>query len=251
MAQATDKKALNVYARLAGFLFLFYIVVYLPGSLIMGSYHVAGDFAQTAANIRGSQTLYRTSLVLQLLGGMTALPLGWAFYALLKQVDKNLALLALLWRVGEAIIGGLAAVFRFMALSLFTGGSATLAPEGQQALASLLLSGPRATFPIAVIYFSIGSAIFFKLLLRSRAIPRLLAAVGVLGSMLATFLGFAMLVFPAQSGALVWFWGPMLVAEVGTALWLLIRGADFGHWNARSAALGARNSASSAQPHID
>lgn len=245
MAPRSAAQSLNASAKLAGFLLLFYIAILLAAGLVLDGFHAPGDVARTAANIRAGELQYRTGLVLQLLGGMTALPLGWAFYALVKGVDANLALLALLWRAAEALMGGLASVFRFMALSLYAAGPAAAGWGGEQPLVRLMLGGPRVTFPIAVIYFSIGSTIFFHLLLKSRAIPRVLAATGVIGSVMATILGFSLLIAPAWGDALSWLWAPMLVAEVGTALWLLIRGVDFAYWQGVSGPPDAPDAASS------
>ncbi len=96
-----------------------------------------------------------------------------------------------------------------------------------QALGAFLLRpggfGPSAFF------FAVGSTIFAWLLLRGRMIPAPLARLGVVASVLV------LVVFPVQLagflGHVAWFrtvtqlmWLPMLVFEVGLALWLLVRG---------------------------
>lgn len=219
---------MQAYARLAGFLFLFFIVVYFAGTQLTGSFHVAGDFARTAANIQDRETLYRASLVLQLLGGMTSVALGWALYGLLKAVHPDLALLALLWRICESLFFGFLLLQRFTALGLYAGDVTGLSIAQQQELTGELLGAGRlAAYEFAGIQFSIGSAIFFSLFLRSRMIPRTLALSGVIGSVLVTLLGLASLTAPDAIRPVYWYvWAPIGVVEIITGFLLLIRGAD-------------------------
>lgn len=231
MESTVDTKYLQVYARLGGFLYLFYIAALLPGIMIMSGFHVRGDFAQTATNIQAGELFYRTGLVLQLIGGMTAIPLGWAFYALLKHVDRNLALLALLWRVAESIFFGVLLILLFVRLNIYTARVVAFSPEQQQVLTGFLSSGREGSWSLAFIYFSIGSTIFFYLLLKSRFIPKALALLGLVGSPLVTLSGFAMLLAPDTIGIFKWWpWAPIGIAEIATGLLLLIRGADLRSW---------------------
>lgn len=220
----TSAMSADRYARLAGFLFLFYIVTSLSGSVLMSSFHIAGDVAQTAANVQASELLYRISLIMQLAGNMSAIPLGWSLYVLLKPLNPPLALIALLWRVGESVIGAVAVVFMFLALRVFTGATNSDA-AAHQMLATLVINVPRAAFPITVTYFAIGSLLFFWLLARSPLLPRALSLLGVWGSLCAIVLGLGMMLFPAQGTLLQLLWIPLLIAEVGGGLWLLNRGA--------------------------
>ncbi len=78
---------------------------------------------------------------------------------------------------------------------------------------------------IAATFFAVGSTFFSWLLLRGRMIPIPLAWLGVVASVLAV------VVLPLRLGGLVgagavdWLmWLPMLVFEVGVALWFLVKG---------------------------
>src|SRR5207248_9679402 len=70
------------------------------------------------------------------------------------------------------------------------------------------------------------TTLFRSLLLRSRMIPRALSGLGIFASVLVTLLGFANLIVPRYSGTLSPGWIAILMAEVLTGLWLLIRGVD-------------------------
>jgi hypothetical protein len=131
------------------------------------------------------------------------------------------------------VIGGVIAIFSFMALSVYTGRVSAFDMPERQALVRLMLRGYAAGFYIAVIYFSLGSIIFFYLLLKSRFIPRMLSVFGIFASVLLPMLGFASLIFPEGAAALTLGWAPIFVAEIATGLWLLVARPNFEHWNNR------------------
>src|SRR5947208_15774186 len=116
-----DRTPLNRFARFAGFLFLFYIAVGLGGTYITGAFVVKNDAVATAANINAAELTYRAGLLMQFAGSMTAVALGWALYVLLRHVDRNWALLALLFRVAEGIVGAIGSVSDWTTLALYTG----------------------------------------------------------------------------------------------------------------------------------
>lgn len=157
-------------ARLAGFTFLFYI---------------AAGIASMVPAVAPARDL------LSLLTSFAALVLGVTFYAITREQDRDLAMLALTCRVIEAIPGG----------------------EG-----------------VGAIFFAVGSTLFSWLLLRGRMIPIALAWLGVGAStLLVVFLPLQIAGFFGGVGdwssPITWFaWFPMLVFEVALGLWLLIKG---------------------------
>jgi hypothetical protein len=158
-------------ARLAGWTFLFYIAAGITGLAATGDPHVTA--------------------VTGVLTSFAAVVLGVTLYAITRDQDADLALLAMACRIVEAIPG-----------------------EGR----------------LNAIFFTAGSTLFSLLLLRGRMIPRALAWLGVIVSPLLgviLILQRAGLPVPATGwgSALTWLlWLPMLVFEVALALWLLIKG---------------------------
>jgi Domain of unknown function (DUF4386) len=130
--------------------------------------------------------------LLTLVTSFCALVLGVTLYAITREEDPDLALLALLCRVIESVPGH--------------GGGA--------------------------IYFAVGSTLFCWLLLRGRMIPISLAWLGVIASGLLVvllLLRTAGLFAPGTnwSSSLTWLtWLPMLVFEVTFAVWLIVKGVD-------------------------
>jgi Domain of unknown function (DUF4386) len=79
---------------------------------------------------------------------------------------------------------------------------------------------------VAAIFFSVGSTVFFYLLLRSRYIPRVLAGVGLVGSACYAAMWIARLIWPEVSWVAPIASVPILIAEVAGGVWLLLRAID-------------------------
>ncbi len=227
MEDQRDARTRQVYARVAGFMYLFVTVAYMFGMLTASKFTVAGDFAETSKNILANEGLYRTALASQLLSSLSVVLLALAFFALLKKVDKNLAMLALIFRVGEATIGGIMAVISFSKLHVYSKPeSLEIFESGQlQGFVDILSDAGNAGLYIAAIFFSLGSAVFFYLLFKSRYIPKVFALWGIFASLVVLIIGFTNLVIPDHADILEPGWLTMFIAEISTGFWLLLVGA--------------------------
>jgi len=171
------------YARVAGFLYMFIIIIgILNGIFIDSKLIVSGNDAITATNIIGNDFLFRTGIVSILILYACVVVLSLALYVILKPVNKNLALLAMLLRFGEAILGGATVLISFIILLLLNGKSySTVFSTGQlQALAGLFLEVRTAGLDIVLLFVGLGGAIFCYLFFKSNYVPRLLATWGIL-----------------------------------------------------------------------
>jgi len=216
------------YARFAGLMYLF-TAFDVTGVVILSRISGSGTFLEAAHNIAASETLYRIGLLCGLLGTISTVLLAIGLYVTLKPVDANLALTALLFRLAESVIGGVATVFSFANLQIYLEANhASAFGAGQLSpLADLVSRASSVGINISVIFFSVGSTIFFYLFLRSNYIPRFLALWGVIGSQIcmAAFVG--NLLLPQSSDALLGIGGlPIGIAEPVLGLWLLIRGIN-------------------------
>src|SRR5512145_1368899 len=93
-------------ARLAGFMFLLYIAVGVTQMTVFGGTTAGEGTAAKLANMAQHTADVRVNVVLGLLTCFVALTLGVALYAITREQDPDLALLALICRVGESVIGG-------------------------------------------------------------------------------------------------------------------------------------------------
>lgn len=223
MPDATSAKALQMWARTAGLLYLLVMAAFVIPFVITGSLAAPGDFAQTARNVAGSEFLYRSAMAITLLGCIAIILLSGAFYALLRTVDSNLAAIAFALRATEAVFMAVAVMLRIPALANYA--AAADGAAGREALHDLIFDTVGAAMNIGFASLSIGSALFFYLFFKARYIPRLLAGFGVLASLALGVLAFALVLIPEQlAGLEMAAMAPLGIAEVTTGLWLLIAG---------------------------
>ena len=211
------------YARLAGLMYLVVLVLDIVGLVIASTIAGSGSFVEVSHRILANETLYRVGLSIALAGGVATIVLALSLYVTLKRVDGNLAMMALLFRVAETAIGavGIVVAFSVLQIQLAANHANAFGADQLDALASFSPTGIQ----VSAIFFCVGSTIFFYLFLKSNYIPRMLSAWGIFASLVYLAVWFTDLILPNHSG-LVTILGslPILMAEVGTALWLLIAG---------------------------
>ena len=88
----------QVYARVGGVLYLIIIALGMFEELfIRGSIVVSGDAAATFTNLRNMEMLWRTGIAMEMVLVIINVALSMALYVLTRPVNKELALLALLF----------------------------------------------------------------------------------------------------------------------------------------------------------
>jgi len=214
-------------ARIAGFTYLFYAAIGICIELLMHrARSVDGDSAAKLARIGEYATNVRLAILIVLLECFSALVLAVTLYGITRVQDHELAMLALVCRVAEGVLGTLRIPNYLGLLWLAKAGGGTGAPDipTTNALGTFLLM-PVPSVPFGTIFFAVGSTIFSWLLLRGRMVPVSIAWLGVFAS------GLLAVVLPLQlagfsTGPLTGYyqWLPALVFQVVLALWLLIKG---------------------------
>jgi hypothetical protein len=97
--------SINKLARIGGIFYLIIIAAGIYGEMFVRSkLVVSGDAAATANNIITSQLRWRSGIATDLLMHICDLPLMLIFYLLLKPVNKNLALLAMLFNLVQTAV---------------------------------------------------------------------------------------------------------------------------------------------------
>jgi hypothetical protein len=212
-------------ARLAGAAFLVYIAAGVGGMVLSGrTLKGAEGAAAKLAAIAMHPTAIGLTVLLSLVMVMCAVVLGVTLYALTREEDRDLALLAMCCRLTEGAIGAVGMVSSQVVHSAAGGGITGAEAASAAAVAGLLLATGSAYGAVAAIAFAFGSLLFASLFVRSRSIPAWLAWLGVAASALLVVvlpLGLAGFV----SGPITnYVWGPMAVFEVILAGWLIGRG---------------------------
>ena len=224
MEYSATERTQRIYARVAGFLFLWLIVTGLAGMLTISHIVGSGTFAEIAKRVVASERLYRVALSSELIETLSTVLLAFALYVTLKPVDKLLAQLVMYWRLGESFIGGTGMIFGFVKLGIYTSPQSleALGSDQSQALVDLTRHAGFASYNISAIFFSIGSILFCYLFFKSRYIPRILSAFGVFASVIVTIVCFGSLIFPEYAATFQYGWAPMAIAEVTTGFWLML-----------------------------
>jgi hypothetical protein len=204
----------------------FFTAFDVTGVVIISRITGSGSFFDTAHSIATWETLYRIALVCGLVGNLSTILLAIGLYVTLKPVDGNLALTALLFRLAESVIGGIGVVLGFATLQIYlTSNTSGFDANQLGTLADLVSRTSWAGTEVSVVFFAVGSSLFFYLFLKSAYIPRILATWGALGSLLCMAAFVSSLLVPHWAELLTGVGGvPIGVAEPIVGLWLLIRG---------------------------
>lgn len=216
-------------ARIVGVLYLVQMTSAIFGEVFVRSrLIVPRDAVQTAANIAASERLFRFSIVTDLFTYAAVIVLFWGLYVILKPVNRNVALLGVLFRVVENAILAACTLTAFIALRFLSGPVTYLQAFDAaqlQALARVFLSVYGLGLSIGFVFCGLGSAVFSYVWLKSGYIPRALAWLGIFASLLLTFMTMVTMIFPGVYAALgMTYMVPMFFYEVGLGLWLLIKG---------------------------
>ena len=214
-------------ARIAGFTYLFYAAIGICIELLMHQARGADGDAAMIARIGQYATNVRLAILIALLECLSSLVLAVTLYGITRVQDHELAMLGLVCRVAEGVLGSVHNIPGYLGLLwLAKTGIGTGVPDmaTTNALRAFLLM-PGASVPIGSIFFAVGSTIFSWLLLRGRMVPVSIAWLGVFAS------GLLVVLLPLQlagfsTGPLTGYyqWLPALVFQVVLALWLLIKG---------------------------
>ena len=209
-------------ARTAGFAFLFYIAVAFPGMVLLDRATSGVGIAAKLASIAQHATEVRVAVVLILLGCFAALVLAVTLYAITREQDPDIAMVALTCRVSEGVISAISIPETLGLLWLATATGPNAPDTGAaHALGAYLLRGDMA---LTATFFAVGSTLFCYLLLRGRMIPIPLAWLGVIASVLLVVALPLQLAGVLRGPITSLMYLPMLAFEVPCGLWLLIKG---------------------------
>ncbi len=221
--------SLNKTARMAGFLYFMYMVITIPADALARSpLIVFGDAAATARNIMASEWQFRIGVVGDLVSAVFFLLAAWALYALLKPVNKDMALLFLLLNLGGVAVYSISLLNQFAAVLLLSGADAlkVFQSDQLQSLAMFFLDLHDNGYWIAQIFFGAWLFPLGYLVYKSGFLPKILGII-----MMIHFVGWtttSLLYFLYAPGytALTYVTYPLgFISEFGLTLWLLIKGA--------------------------
>jgi hypothetical protein len=219
----TDKAA-----RVAGAVYLSMVftapfsLIYVPNKLI-----VRGDATATASNILAHETLFRLSILGDLVGQVIFVCLAIALYRLLSNVNRTWALLMVAFVLVAAAVGFLNTLNNIAALLLFRGDDflAVLDKPQRDALGMLFVRLHSHGMFIDEIFWGLWLLPFGLLVFRSGFLPRFIGVWLMINCFGYLALSVIALFFQPSYNTAFKVLQPVLFGELVIMLWLLIKGA--------------------------
>jgi hypothetical protein len=222
------------YARIGGVIYLVIIMAGIFGEvLVRNKLVVSGDAVATANNIVSSPLLWRLGIGADLIMQLCDIPLIMIFYVLLKPVNKNLALLNLLFNVIQTAV--LVANKLNLLIPLFLLGGAnylkTIDPLQLQSLSYMFIKLHDYGFGVGLLFFGFVCLVEGHLIFRSGFFPKTLGLLMQVAGVCYLTNSFALIIAPKLANALFpYVLMPPLVAELSLALWMVVKGVDVSRW---------------------
>jgi len=237
MTTRTDAVSPQVYARIAGILYLIIIIAGALGQIfIRGKLIVAGDAVATAGNLMASQSLWRIGIAGDLLMHVFDIPVMLALYLLLKPVNKHLAMSAVLFNLIQTAV--LVVNKLNLLVPLFLLGNAeylkALEPRQLQALAYLPLKLHDYGFGIGLIFFGCVCLVQGYLIFKSGFLPKTIGVLMALAGLSYLTNSITLLLAPAYAEMVVPVLALALLGELALSLWLIVKGVNIPKWHEKA-----------------
>ena len=218
----------NKAARIAGAVYLSMVLtgsfslIYVPAKLI-----VRGNASATADNILAHETMFRLSIMSELVGQVIFICLAIALFRLLSGVNKTWAGLMVTFVLVSAAVGFLNALNDVAALILFRGGEflSVFDAAQREALGMLFVRLHGQGNIINELFWGLWLFPFGLLVFCSGFLPRVLGVWLMINCFGYLALSVTALFFQSYYGAAFNWMQPVLFGELAIMLWLLIKGA--------------------------
>jgi len=221
----------QLYARIAGILYLLIIVAGIFGELMVRSKLIVyGDANATANNIMNSELLWRMGISADLVMQICDLPVMIILYYLLKPVSKKLALLNLSFNIIQTAVL-VANKLNLLAALFFLGDAEYLKsfnPEQLHTLSYLSIKLHNFGFGIGLIFFGFVCLIEGYLLFNSNYFPKTIGVLMSIAGICYLANSFALIIAPQLSSIALLM--PCLIAELSFSLWLIFKGVNLPMW---------------------
>ena len=228
-----EKMNPNKTARVAGFLYLIIFCLGIFAELFVRQrLIVPGDAATTVNSIMASESLFRLSLVSDLIRHTFLILLPLVLYKLLKPVNKNIALLMVIFALVSMPIAMLNMLNHFAALLLLSGADYLTAFEADQSHAQVMFFLDLYEYGVFIPQFlSLWLLPLGYLVFKSGFLPRILGILLMIGCFCYLTDVVLFFLFPNSDATLSLF---AFIGELLFALWLLIKGVNVEEWEKRA-----------------
>lgn len=231
MTRGIGERTLLFYARVAGIsLLLMAAAGIFANFFVIGGLIVPEDPAITANNIAADDFVFRLGVFSFIIVLFLDIVVAWALYILLKQVNKNLALLTAWFRLIYAAIFG-AALFNFLSILQLLNEdvySGAMEPNQINIQVMMLINEFNNAWTIALVFFGVHLLVLGYLVFKSLFIPKILGILVMLAGLGYLIDNMARILLSNYTDLATIFTLiviiPGVIGEVALAIWLLVKG---------------------------
>jgi hypothetical protein len=228
------------YARIGGIVYLIIIVAGLFGEMFSrNAIIVSGNAVATANHLSSSPLLWRAGIAGDLIMHVCDVILMMIFYVLLRPVNRNLALLAVLFNLIQTAV--LVANKLNLLLPLFLLGKAdylkAFDSHQLESWSYLSIKAHGYGFGIGLIYFGFACLVYGFLIYKSGYLPKLIGVLMLIAGFCYILNSFALILDPWLADKLFpLILVPAFIGELSLCLWLLFKGVNLEKWKESQAA---------------
>lgn len=216
--------------KAAGLTYVIIIVIGVLNSIFIDARLIIyEDISLTINNILTNEFLFRSGNAWVLIMYVLVIILSVLLYIILKNVNKNLALLAMVFRISEALLGITTVLISFFILGLLNNQFNAASIENAQVnvLVAALLDLRTIGLYIVLLLVGLGGTIFFYLFYISLYIPRILSIWGMFTYLSMLIFSLISILFPESPDQLeIVLYGLGTLFELTIGFWLLIKGVN-------------------------
>jgi hypothetical protein len=228
--------SLGKAAKIAGSLFLLIVTGWTLNWIFVDSrLHGSGSAMDAAGAVMAHEQLFRIGLANELIFSISGMVLAWALYGILKKIDKDIALLALIWKLMDSAIGTVSVLASFIMLQVLNGRGVLTAskPGPLQEIAGLFFKLRSNGAAIAMLFLGLAFIVFFYLLFKSKYVPGILAGFGIFSYFLIFVNAAVDILVPRGAAGLavvspvsMIFMAPSILFELTIGFWLIFKGIN-------------------------
>jgi len=210
--------------RVIGAIYLLYFLAAFVAAFLAKGLSIPDDPAATASAISAHESLYRSSLAVDIIANALYIAVVGLLYTLFVPVSQSLSLIAAFFGLVGCAVQIFGNTFRIAALFILSPNDWLNPFNAEQihAAALMCIKLHALTFNSSLVLFGLFNILIGHLILRSTLLPRLL---GVL--MTVAGLGWLTFLWPPLATTISTYILPLgALAEFLLMLWLLIRGAS-------------------------
>jgi len=209
--------------RFLGAAFLIVAVTSLLSMYLFDSIVGTCSIAESMINISNNLMQIRISILVDMICTIAIVILGVYLYITLKKQNKNIALVALGLYIVESALLGVSKISHYSLFNVSQEFVKAGAPDSSyfQTIATLFLSDAKFAYSIHLLVFGLGALMFYYLFLKSKYVPLVFPAWGLIAVSLLVIGTIIVLLFDVT---IIVMFVPNMLFELAIGIWLMFKG---------------------------